>query len=86
MKNKDREQELAARERALAAKEKELAEREKRLENKPFSRALQAQKEQWYDKVPLSVKQLDVVIWIVGIALGLVFLLIVLEAAGIFKL
>ncbi len=82
----ERERKLAERERALREKEREIEEREAGLENKPYSRRLQAKKELWYDKVPLSVKQLDVIIWVVSIALVIVFVLIILEAAGIFKL
>lgn len=45
--------------------------------------AWQAQKEEWYDQIPLTLKQLD---WIVGICLtllGLCFLAIILDATGI---
>ncbi|MBQ8087012.1 MAG: hypothetical protein IJ074_10295 [Clostridia bacterium] len=56
------------------------------LEGKPFSQAFRAQKERWYSKIPLNLRQMDAIIWITGIALGIVIVLIVLEAAGIFKL
>lgn len=52
----------------------------------PFSQAVHMKKEQWYSKVRLSKRQLDVVICIVSVLLGTVVLLIILEAAGIFKL
>ena len=52
----------------------------------PFSRAVKARKEEMYDKVKLSVKTLDIIIWVAGIALGIVILLMALEAAGLFKI
>lgn len=44
----------------------------------------QIKKEGWYDKVPLTVKQLDIIIWL-GIA-GLIILAIIigLDASGVF--
>ena len=55
-------------------------------ENQPFSRAVMNTKSSWYDKVKLSVNQLDWIIRIAVAALVIVFILIVLEATGIFKL
>ena len=78
------ERELAAREEALRKKEQELEEREKRLD--PLSMAVKAKKEQWYGKVKLSVKQLDIIIWITVGLLALVFLLMILESLGVYKL
>ncbi|MBQ6373424.1 MAG: hypothetical protein IJJ45_02935 [Clostridia bacterium] len=52
----------------------------------PFSQAVQAKKEQLYDKVKLSVKQLDVIVWLAAAALVVVVVLIILEATDIFKL
>ena len=46
---------------------------------------LQIQKESWYDKVPLTVKQLDYIIWGGMILLVLVFIVIFLDAADIFN-
>ena len=80
----EKEKELEAREKALEAREKEIEKREKALD--PFSEAVKQKKEQWYDHVKLSVKQLNVIIRIVWVLLGIVFLLIVLEATGVFKL
>ena len=80
---KDKERELAAREKAIREKEAELEKKEKALD--PFSMAVKIKKESWYEKVRLSVRQMDVIIWIVSILLGLVVVLIVLEAAGIYK-
>lgn len=46
----------------------------------------QLQKESWYDKIPLTLKQLD---WIIGICLtllALTFVAIALDALGIFHI
>ena len=45
----------------------------------------QVQKENWYDKVPLTVKQLDYIIWGGMALLVLVFIVIFLDAADIFN-
>ena len=80
----EKEKELKAREEALNAREKEIEKKEKALD--PFSMAVKARKEQWYDKVKLTVQQMDVIIRIIYVLLGIVVLLIILEATGIFKL
>ncbi len=80
----DKEKELRAREKALDAREKELEKKEKALD--PFSAAVKARKEQWYDKVKLTVRQMDVIIRVIWALLGITVLLIILEAAGIFRL
>lgn len=59
---------------------KELPEEES---GKPVSQ-WQRTKESWYDKIPLTVRQLDVIIWGGTAALILVFILIGLDAAGVF--
>ncbi|MBR4334110.1 MAG: hypothetical protein IKP72_15660 [Clostridia bacterium] len=79
-----KEKELEARERALREREQALEKRERELG--PFSQALKIKKEEWYDKVKLTVRQMDVIIWIAGGLLAVVIVLIALEAAGIFKL
>lgn len=78
------EKELEAREKALLEKEAALEKREKALD--PFSLAVKNKKEEWYDKINLSVHQMDIIIYIVSGLLAIVVLLIILEAAGIFKL
>lgn len=80
----DREKELAAREKALEEKEKRLQQKERELD--AFSSRIKERKEEWYDRVPLSTRQLTIIIRIVYILLGVVAILIILEAAGIFKL
>ena len=78
------EKELEKREKELLKKEKELEKREKALD--PISMAVKNKKEQWYSKVNLSVRQLDVIIWITGGLLVIVFILMILESLGLFKL
>ena len=79
-----KEKELADREKALQEREKALEAREKALD--PFSLAVKMKKEAWYDKVKLTVRQMDIIIWIVSGLLAVVILLIILESAGVFKL
>lgn len=46
---------------------------------------LQIQKESWYDKLPLNVKQLDIIIAVGWILIAVVFLVIALDAMDIFN-
>ena len=78
------EKELEKREKELLKREKALEKRERELD--PISKAVQAKKEQWYSKVKLSVKKLDVIIWITGGLLAIVFIMMILESLGLFKL
>lgn len=48
--------------------------------------ALQIVKEGWYDKIPLTLKQLDIIVYTCWGLLGLTFLLIALEAMDIVHL
>ena len=80
----NREQELEAREKALEEREKELEKKERKLSE--FSSAVKDKKEEWYDKVKLNEKQLTVIIRIVYVLLGIVAVLIILEATGVFKI
>ena len=58
----------------------------KGLENKPLSNAIQKNKEKLYDKVPLTLKQANILVYVSVAALVIVFILIILEATGVFKL
>ena len=78
------EQELKEKEQRLQEREQELNRREKELDG--FSAAMDAKKKQLYGKLPITVKQVDIVLWIAGGLLAVVVLLIILEAAGIFKI
>lgn len=79
-----KEQELRAREKALEEREKKIEKREKELGF--FSQAVKDKKESWYDRINVSVKTMDKVIWVVSALLVIVFILIILEATGVFKL
>ena len=46
--------------------------------------AWQQKKEGWYDHIPLTVKQLDIIIWTAVAALIVVCVIIGLDAAGVF--
>ena len=80
----DKEKELETREKALEERERELDRKERELD--AFSAAVKARKEEWYDRVHLTTGQLTVIIRIIYVLLGLVAVLIILEALGIFKL
>ena len=45
----------------------------------------QMQKESWYDKLPLNVNQLDIIITVGWILIAVVFLVIALDAMDIFN-
>ena len=77
------QQELQEKERLLEEKEQELNRREKQLD--AFSAAMDAKKKQLYGKLPITVKQVDIILWISCGLLALVVVLIILEATGIFK-
>ena len=66
--------------------EKNLTEEEELPEEKIKPKSMwQIQKESWYDKVPLNLKQLDAIIAICLILLVLTFVVIFLDAADIFN-
>ena len=46
---------------------------------------LQLQKESWYDKIPLNVKQLDTIITVCWILIAVVIVVIALDALDIFN-
>ena len=79
-----KQKELEQREKALEKRERELARKERELGF--FSQAVKNRKESWYDRIHVSVKTMDKVIWVVSALLAIVVILIILEAAGIFKL
>ena len=80
----DKEKEFEQREKALEEREKNLAKREKELSF--FSQALKDKKDSWYDRINVSVKTMDRIIWGVSALLAIVVILIILEATGVFKL
>ena len=78
------EQELLEREEALKQKEQELEKREKKLD--AFSAAMDAKKKAIYGKLPMTLKQVNTILYLALGALGIVVVLILLEALGIFKI
>ena len=52
----------------------------------PPKPALQVVKESWYDKISLSVKQLDLIVWLCWAALAIAIVLAALDAMDIFHL
>ena len=78
------QQELQEKERLLEEKEQVLNQREKQLD--AFSAAMDAKKKQLYGKLPVTIKQVDIILWISCGLLAVVFVLIILEATGIFKI
>lgn len=46
----------------------------------------QARKEGWYDHIPLTLKQLDIIVGVCLTLLALTFIAIALDAMGIWKL
>lgn len=59
-------------------------EEEKKDEQTEVKSMWQLTKESWYDKVNLTVKQLDIIIWLASIALVIVMIIIGLDAYGVF--
>ena len=51
-----------------------------------FSQSVQDKKESMYDRIHVSVKTMDRIIWVVSALLTIVVILIILEATGVFKL
>ncbi len=47
--------------------------------------AWQALKESWYDKLPVTLKQMDIIVTVCWIAIGLLIVAIVLDAMGIWS-
>ena len=78
------EQELLEKEEALKQKEQELDRREEKLD--AFSAAMDARKKALYGKLPMTLKQVDTILYLALGALGIVVVLIALEALGIFKI
>ena len=68
--------------------EKNLPEQEESTlpaEEEKAKSLLQIQKESWYDKIPLNLKQLDTIITVCWILIVLVIIVIALDAMDIFN-
>ena len=68
----------------MEEKDLEIQQEEAPAEEKPLKSMWQITKESWYDKVNLSVKQLDIIIGCGIAGLILTFICIALDAMGIF--
>lgn len=66
--------------------EKEHQEQTQKLPKDPFSQSVQRRKEELYSKVPLSLKHVNIILWLSVAALLAVIVLIALEAAGIYSI
>ncbi len=64
-----------------------MAEEEKNLpqEEAETKSPWQIQKESWYDKIPLTLKQLDIIIGVCLTLLAITFVLICLDVMGIWS-
>ena len=51
-------------------------------EEVPVKPAFQIVKESWYDKIPLTLKQLDIIVYVCWTLLGLTAIAIALDAMG----
>lgn len=60
--------------------------KEERAKEEQLKSQWQLQKENWYDRVPLNQKQLDIIIGVCLVLLVLTFVLIYLDAQDIFHL
>lgn len=58
--------------------------RDKELDG--FSSAVDARKKELYDKILVTKRQVDIILWIACGALTVVVILIILEAAGVYKI
>lgn len=65
----------------MAEEEKDLPQKDEKGKT-----SWQLQKESWYDKIPLTLKQLDIIIGICLTLLALTFIAIALDALGIFNI
>lgn len=65
--------------------DKTLPPEEEKKQTEEAKNMWQIEKENWYDKVPLNLKQLDTIIWGGIVLLVLTFIVIFLDAADIFN-
>ena len=59
---------------------------DKRNSGSAIDRLVREKKENAYEKVPLSLKQMNVIVYVLWGLLALVVVLIILDACGVFKL
>ncbi len=63
-----------------------MAEEKNPKEEEKAKNPWQVQKESWYDKIPLNLKQLDAIIAVCWILIAITIILIYLDARDIFHL
>ncbi len=52
----------------------------------PKKSGWQATKESWYDKIPVTLKQMDIIVTVCWVLIGLTVVAIILDAMDIFHL
>ena len=67
----------------MESEEKELIQEESAEQTGEVKSVWQLQKESWYEKIPVTVKQLDIIITVCLILLALTFVVIFLDAKDI---
>ena len=70
----------------MAEQETNIPEQEQPARDEKAKNTWQIVKESWYDKIPLNLKQLDLIIALCWIAIAATVVLIYLDAADIFHL
>ena len=69
----------------MESEEKVLIQEETPKESSEIKSVWQLQKESWYDKIPVTQKQLDIIIVVCLMLLVLTFVVIFLDAKDIFN-
>ena len=69
----------------MESEDKKLPEEELPAEEVKMKSMWQIQKESWYEKLPLNLKQLDTIIVVCLVLLVITFIVIFLDAADIFN-
>ena len=69
----------------MESEDKKLPEGEIPEEGEKLKSMWQIQKESWYEKLPLNLKQLDTIIVVCLVLLVITFIVIALDAADIFN-
>ena len=69
----------------MESEEKVLIQEETPKESSEIKSVWQLQKESWYDKIPVTQKQLDIIIVVCLMLLVLTFVVIFLDATDIFN-
>ena len=68
----------------MAEEEKNLSEEIQDVPQEKAKTPWQVTKESWYDKIPLTLKQLDIIVYTCWTLLGLAVIAVALDAMGVF--